>query len=75
MPYPRFLALSLLGVLPWVAGFAILGRELGSKYQSLQSKLHYVDLAVAALIVIGAIYLVIRNRRAGRRPAARDGAV
>jgi membrane protein DedA with SNARE-associated domain len=75
MPYPRFLVLSLLGVLPWVAGFAILGRELGSKYQSLQSKLHYVDLAVAALIVVGAIYLIVRNRRAGRPPATGDGAV
>jgi membrane protein DedA with SNARE-associated domain len=70
MPYPRFLVLSLLGVLPWVAGFAVLGRELGSKYASLQDKLHYVDLAVAGLIVIGAIYLLIRNRRA----AARGGA-
>jgi membrane protein DedA with SNARE-associated domain len=70
MPYPRFVVLSLLGVLPWVAGFAILGRELGSRYQSLQSKLHYVDLAVAGLIVVGAIYLVVRSRR---RPT-RDGA-
>jgi membrane protein DedA with SNARE-associated domain len=73
MPYPRFLVLSLLGVLPWVVGFAVLGRELGSRYQSLQSKLHYVDEAVALLIVVGAIYLVVRNRRARRRPAG-DGA-
>jgi membrane protein DedA with SNARE-associated domain len=63
MPYPRFLVLSLLGVLPWVAGFAILGREVGSKYPSIQNKLHYVDLVVAGLIVVGAIYLIVRNRR------------
>jgi membrane protein DedA with SNARE-associated domain len=75
MPYPRFLLFSLLGVLPWVTGLAVLGRELGSKYQSLQSKLHYVDLAVAALIVVGVIYLVIRRRRAGQRRAAHDGAL
>jgi membrane protein DedA with SNARE-associated domain len=71
MPYPRFLVLSLLGVLPWVAGFAVLGRELGSRYASLQSKLHYVDEAVLALIVVGAIYLVIRHRRR----ATPDGAL
>lgn len=69
MPYARFLVLSTLGVLPWVAGFAILGREVGSQYPSIQNKLHYVDLAVAALIVVGAIYLIVRNRRA--RPAPR----
>jgi membrane protein DedA with SNARE-associated domain len=69
MPYSRFLVLSTLGVLPWVAGFAILGREVGSQYPSIQNKLHYVDLAVAALIVVGAIYLIVRNRRA--RPAPR----
>jgi membrane protein DedA with SNARE-associated domain len=68
MPYPRFLVLTTLGVLPWVAGFAVLGREVGSQYPSIQSKLHYVDLAVAALIVIGAVYLVVRNRR-GRQAA------
>jgi membrane protein DedA with SNARE-associated domain len=70
MPYPRFVVLSLLGVLPWVVGFAVLGRELGSRYASLQSKLHYVDLAVAGLIVVGAIYLVVRHRRAGRHGGA-----
>jgi membrane protein DedA with SNARE-associated domain len=74
MPYTRFLGLSLLGVLPWVVGFAVLGRELGSKYQSLQSKLHYVDEAVAVVIVVGAIYLVVRHRR-GERRAARDQAL
>jgi membrane protein DedA with SNARE-associated domain len=62
-------------VLPWVTGLAVLGRELGSKYTSLQGKLHYVDLAVAALIVVFAAYLLIRRRRAGQRRAARDGAL
>jgi membrane protein DedA with SNARE-associated domain len=70
MPYGRFLGLSLLGVLPWVAGFAVLGRELGSRYTSLQSKLHYVDEAVLVLIVVAAIYLVVRSRRAGRHDGA-----
>jgi membrane protein DedA with SNARE-associated domain len=68
MPYPRFLVLSTLGVLPWVAAFAILGREVGSRYPSIESRLHYVDLAVAGLIVVGAIYLILRNRR-GRQAA------
>jgi membrane protein DedA with SNARE-associated domain len=73
MNYVRFLVLSGFGVLPWVAGWAIAGRELGSNYNSVKDQLHYVDLAVLALIVLGIVYLVAarRRRRRAERPAPR----
>jgi membrane protein DedA with SNARE-associated domain len=69
MRYPKFILLSLAGGLPWIAAWGILGRELGSSYHSVQSQLHYVDIAALILIVAGIIYLLQRRwRRTGPRP-------
>ena len=73
MPYGRFIVLSALGVIPWVAGWAIAGRELGSSYHSVQDKLHYVDLAVLVVLIAGAAYLILRQRRARAARAVEDG--
>ncbi len=70
MRYPKFILLSLAGGLPWIAAWGILGRELGSSYHSVQSQLHYVDIAAVVLIVAGIAYLLIRRRR---RTEARPG--
>ncbi len=63
VPYPRFLALSALGGVPWIAFWGILGRAIGSHYHSVQSNLHYVDIAAVVLIVAVIVYAVIRRRR------------
>jgi len=63
MPYGRFLALSALGGVPWIAFWGVLGRAIGSHYHSVQSNLHYVDIAAVVLIVAAIVYLLLRRRR------------
>ena len=66
MPFWRFTTLTLLGCIPWVFMLAFVGKQAADRWTSWRDSLHYVDYAVAALIVIGIVYLVVRRRR---RPA------
>ena len=50
-----------------------IGREVGDRWESWKDSLHYVDYAVAAVIVLGSLYLVIRNRR-GKRETTPEAA-
>jgi membrane protein DedA with SNARE-associated domain len=69
MPFWRFSLLTLLGCVPWVLMLTLIGKAAGDNWESWKDSLHYVDYAVAAAIVIGAIYLVVRRRR---QPPATD---
>jgi membrane protein DedA with SNARE-associated domain len=69
MFYPRFLALSALGGIPWIAFWGILGRVLGSHYNSIKDHLHYIDIAAVVLIVLAIAYFAYR-RHQRRRPVA-----
>jgi len=74
MPFWRFSALSLAGCVPWVLMLAFIGREAGDRWEDWKDSLHYVDYAVAAAIVIGIVYLVLRaRRRNGSEPDSRHG--
>jgi membrane protein DedA with SNARE-associated domain len=73
MPFWRFTLLTLAGCIPWIFMLAFVGRQVGDRWRSWQASLHYVDYAVAALIVVGIAYLVLRNRR-GRRAAGEPAA-
>jgi len=65
MPYGRFLALSGLGGVPWIAFWGILGRAVGSQYHSVERNLHYIDVAAVVIIVaLIALYLWRRWQRA-----------
>jgi membrane protein DedA with SNARE-associated domain len=67
MPFWRFTLLSTAGIIPWVLAWAIIGKQVGSDWDKLQEKLHYVDYAIVAMIVAGIAYLVwVRRRRSGR---------
>jgi membrane protein DedA with SNARE-associated domain len=66
MPFWRFTVLTTLGCIPWMFGLTLLGREVGDNWRELQEKMHYFDYLIAALIVIGAVYLLIRWRRGKR---------
>jgi membrane protein DedA with SNARE-associated domain len=66
MPFWRFTVLTLLGCIPWVFMLAFVGNQAADRWTSWRDSLHYVDYAVAALIVLGIVYLVVRRRR---RPA------
>ncbi len=63
MPFWRFTIFTVLGCLPWVFLLAFIGKEAGDNWESWKNKLHYVDYAVAALLVAGGIYLFVRWRR------------
>jgi len=63
MPFWRFTLLSFLGCVPWVLTLTFIGREAGDSWEDWKDSLHYVDYAVLAGIVIGVVWLVVRNRR------------
>ena len=70
MPFWRFTVLTLLGCIPWMLGLTLLGKSVGENWRRLQDKMHYFDYLIAALIVIGGVYLFVRWRRDRRRAAA-----
>jgi membrane protein DedA with SNARE-associated domain len=63
MPFWRFTLFTLLGCIPWVFLLAFVGKQAGKNWEDWKNSLHYVDYAVAALIVVGIVYLVFRRRR------------
>jgi len=65
MPFWRFSAFTLAGCVPWVLMLTVVGDQAASKWVDWKNRLHYVDYAVVALIVVGVIYLVVRRRRSG----------
>jgi membrane protein DedA with SNARE-associated domain len=63
MPFWRFTLFTLAGCIPWVFALTFIGQQVGDNWESWKDKLHYVDYAVAAAIVVGIVYLVLRARR------------
>jgi membrane protein DedA with SNARE-associated domain len=63
MPFWRFTVLTTLGCVPWILMLTMIGREVGDRWQQWQGRLHYVDYAVAAMILLGALWLYVRWRR------------
>jgi len=72
MPFWRFTIFTLAGCIPWVFLLTFIGKQAGDNWEDWKDNLHYVDYAVAAAIVIGVAYLVVRARR--RRKAGGDAA-
>ena len=70
MPILRFSVLTFLGCLPWVFALSFIGQQVGANWTDWKDSLHYVDYAVAAMIVLGAIYLFVKYRRGGGGDAA-----
>ena len=62
MPFWRFSVLTLLGCVPWVLMLTLIGKAAGDNWEDWKDSLHYVDYAVAAAIVIGVVYLIVRRR-------------
>jgi membrane protein DedA with SNARE-associated domain len=69
MPFWKFTAFTLAGCVPWVFMLTWIGREVGANWEDWKNSLHYVDYTVAALIVAGVVYLVVRWRRNRGRTA------
>ena len=64
MPFWRFSVLTLPGACRGCSCSAT-SAKAGDNWESWKDTLHYVDYAVAAAIVIGAVYLFVRWRRGG----------
>jgi membrane protein DedA with SNARE-associated domain len=72
MPFWRFTLLTVAGCLPWVLLLGAVGDGVGHNWRKWKDHLAYLDYAVAALIVVGIVYLVVRyvrRRRADGEPA------
>ena len=74
MPFIRFSLLTFLGCLPWVFALTFIGKEARDNWTEWKDKLHYVDYAVALLIVVAIVYYGVRwyRRRGETPPAAED---
>jgi membrane protein DedA with SNARE-associated domain len=69
MPFWRFTLLTTAGCIPWIFMLTFIGKQAGARWTSWKDSLHYVDYAVAALIVIAAVALLVRARRRANEPA------
>ncbi len=73
MPFWRFTILTALGCIPWVFMLVFIGKQAGDQWENWKDSLHYIDYAVIAAVVLGAIWLFVRYRRRrseGDAPAA-----
>jgi membrane protein DedA with SNARE-associated domain len=69
MPFGRFLIFATIGSALWIGGLGVLGREVGSSWQSWRHNLEYVDYLGAAAVAAAIVYLIVRLARGGgRRP-------
>ena len=55
MPFWRFTRAHAAGCIPWVFMLGYIGKQAGDNWESWKDSLHYVDYAVAALIVVGVV--------------------
>ncbi len=74
MPFTRFCVLTFLGAVPWNLALTLLGKHARDDWDNIKDKLHYVDYAVAGLIVMAAAYFAVRwwRNRGGGDSAAPD---
>jgi membrane protein DedA with SNARE-associated domain len=70
MGFGRFTVLTLAGSIPWVLALALIGDGVGSRWTQWKDGLHYVDYVVIALVVVGAVWLLLRRRRRLARATA-----
>jgi membrane protein DedA with SNARE-associated domain len=73
VPFVPFCLLTFLGALPWNFGLVLAGKSARDNWVDIKDKLHYVDYAVAAVILAGVAYLAVRWWRTRGRPAADVG--
>jgi membrane protein DedA with SNARE-associated domain len=72
MPFWRFTIFTFLGCVPWMFMLTYIGLQVGSRWEEWKDSLHYVDYAVAALLVAGIVFLAVRWRRNRNRGRAAD---
>jgi len=75
MPPVRFGVYTTLGCIPWTAGLAIAGYELGGNWESVANGFHGPTYAIAGVAVLAlAVAVIVYARRARRgRAGLREG--
>jgi membrane protein DedA with SNARE-associated domain len=73
MPFWRFTVLTTAGCIPWIFMLTFIGKQVGDRWEQWRDSLHYVDYAVLAAIVLGAIFLFVRWRRRRNDSAQASG--
>ena len=58
----KFTAYTVAGCIPWVFALTYFGYLLGKNWERIGSVMHYLDYAVVAVLVAGAVYLFLRWR-------------
>jgi membrane-associated protein len=66
MSFARFFALALAGSIVWITALGVLGKAVGSNWETWRRHLEVVDYVAIALVVLGVVYLVIRRVRRPR---------
>jgi membrane protein DedA with SNARE-associated domain len=73
MPFWRFSVLTLAGCVPWILMLTLVGKAARDNWDVWKDRLHYVDYAVVAIILVGGAWLGWRWYKARRaRVAAAD---
>ena len=72
MPFWRFTILTALGCIPWVFALVFTGKQAGDHWEDWKDKLHYIDYAVVAAILLGVVWLFVRYRRRRADASAPD---
>lgn len=62
MPFWRFTWLTALGSLPWVVGFALIGRAVGDNWEKWRHHLQVLDYLVVVAIVGLVVYWLVKRR-------------
>jgi len=74
MPFWRFTLLTTAGCVPWILMLTLIGRAVGENWEQWKDKLHYVDYAVVAFLLLGAVVLYVRWRKGRTGNAAGEPA-
>jgi membrane protein DedA with SNARE-associated domain len=68
-PFRRYTVLTLIGSAIWCFGLAGVGWALGSQWEDFHHLFRYVDYAIIAAIVAGALFLAWKYLRRGGKTA------
>jgi membrane protein DedA with SNARE-associated domain len=63
MPFWRFTLFTVAGCVPWVTGLALVGKAVGSNWETWRHNLGYLDYLIVAAVIAGVVYWALRRRR------------
>jgi membrane protein DedA with SNARE-associated domain len=67
VPIVPFAVLTFLGALPWSAGLAIAGYEVGANYDRISGPIEKAAVVIAVLVVVAIVAWFVRGRTPRRR--------